>query len=93
MRLDILTDAIAILEERGQQYGDITPSFNRAAVMATAMLDKTITPRDVAMVLLAVKMSRLANDPSHRDSVVDGINYLVIASSLPSNATKDGQHK
>lgn len=88
---DLLSKCLSIIEERGRQYGDALPSFSRAALAASGMTGKNLSPRDIALVLHAVKMSRLAYDPDHEDSQVDGINYLLLAFSLPSNVTKDGR--
>lgn len=87
MRIELLKEAAEILGARGQQYGDITPSFNRAA-SAISMLTRCETlDYEVALQMLGVKLSRIANDPLHRDSYIDAINYLVIAYSLAEKST------
>lgn len=75
---DLLIDCLRIIEERGREYGEAQSSFGRASNIASAILGRTLTPRDVAMVLLSVKLSRAHYDLLHRDSYMDAINYLAI---------------
>lgn len=72
---EFLAEADDILAERGQQYGGVEESFTRAAQLATLKLNKTVTAYDVATILESVKDARLAVNPDHFDSHVDGINY------------------
>ena len=43
------------------------------------MLDKEITPRDVAIMLLCTKLGRIPERPDYEDNYVDGISYLAFA--------------
>ena len=79
---DVLNTAALTIAQRGKDYGDISTSFMRASVIASATLNKTITPYDVAMVLHAVKLSRIANNPSTDDSWVDLAAYGAIGANL-----------
>lgn len=88
MRVELLKEAAEILQERGRQYGTIDRSFNRAAQIITWMTKSDTEDWEVAMQMLGVKLARIANDPVHRDSYVDAINYLVIAFSLADEARK-----
>jgi hypothetical protein len=49
------------------------------------MLDKTITAYDVSIVLMAVKMARIAQNKTHMDSYVDLAAYTAFAAQF-SNA-------
>jgi Domain of unknown function (DUF6378) len=75
---DILARGHTILAERGQEYGPIRESFQRAAVVASALTGKSFTPKDVAAVLVGVKQSRLSQNPGHPDSNIDLVNYTAI---------------
>jgi hypothetical protein len=79
---DVLSTAMSTIRDRGKDYGDIKTSFKKAAIIASAMLDKTITPYDVAVIANAMKMSRLSNNPNHQDSWVDSTAYTAIAAQL-----------
>ena len=41
-------------------------------------LGRTITPAEVVLCLIDLKLARLAHDPAHRDSVVDVIGYAAL---------------
>lgn len=88
MRIELLEEAAKILKERGKQYGDLIPSFNRAANMVTTLTKTETEDYEVAFQLLGVKLARITNDPTHRDSYIDAINYLVIAFTLALEAKK-----
>ena len=85
--LNILVEAGMLIDERGQAYGGIEDSFNCAAALSSLKLNKDITPYDVATVLESVKDARLAANPTHWDSFVDGINYRAFRAIL-SGAVK-----
>lgn len=74
-----LASAMALVNERGVEYGGIEESFTRAASLASLKLNKTFTPYEVAIVLESVKDARRAINPDHYDSHIDGINYRAFA--------------
>ena len=74
--IDIMTQAVHTLKSRGEQYGPIESSFDKISKIATLLLDKEITPYDVAGVLHCLKLSRMSNDPTNPDHYVDSINYM-----------------
>jgi hypothetical protein len=81
----ILTTSIDIIGSRAEEYGDASQSFSRASTIASTMLDKTITAYDVSIVLMAVKMARIAQNKTHMDSYVDLAAYTAFAAQF-SNA-------
>lgn len=84
----ILEAAMALIDNRGVNYGGIEQNFDRAAKIASLKLDKTISSYEVAIVLESVKDARRAISPDHYDSHIDGINYRAFALLL-SGAQKD----
>lgn len=82
---DVLTTAMTTIRDRGKDYGDIKTSFKKAAIIASAQLDKAISPYDVAVIANAMKLARLSNNPNHQDSWVDSAAYTAIASQLSSD--------
>jgi hypothetical protein len=84
---DFLQEAARVLGERGVNYGGVEESFTRAAGIASLILGKSVSARDVALVLHSVKLARLSQSHDHFDSYVDGINYLAFAGEF-SGATK-----
>ncbi len=77
-----LQEAIRVLEERSNVYGTVEQSFERAAGIATLMLDRVVTPHEIVNVMIAVKLARAAVNPFHTDSYVDAINYMAFAAEF-----------
>lgn len=82
----ILASALALINERGVEYGGIEENFERAAAIASLKLNKSITPYEIAIVLESIKDARRAVSPDHYDSHIDGINYRAFALSLSGAA-------
>jgi hypothetical protein len=82
----ILTEAAALIDDRGVNYGGIEANFERAASLATLKLNRNITAYDVAIVMESVKDARRAIAPEHYDSHLDGINYRAFAMLLSGAA-------
>jgi len=79
MSVDRYTDSIEsvadILRERGDNYGAPYANHVTIAKMWSAVLGHDISPNQVAMCMIAVKLSRLANQDTHDDSWADIIGY------------------
>ena len=88
--VDIIAEAIRILKPRGDVYGTVRENHERIARIATEMSGKELKAVDVAMVLVAVKLSRIAQSPDHVDSYVDAINYLAFAGEFATDASEEG---
>jgi hypothetical protein len=61
--------------DRNNQYGPPHQDFARAAEIASAILGAEIDAHHIAMIQIAVKLSRLTWDPSKFDSWVDLAGY------------------
>lgn len=76
---DLLQEAIAVVAERAEHYGPPTVNFERIARLWEAYLAdrivRPITVEDVAMMSVLVKLARLMEDPTHRDSWLDIAGY------------------
>jgi hypothetical protein len=48
-------------------------------VLASAILDKQVLPHEIALIMHAVKLARIASNPANQDHYVDGISYLAFA--------------
>lgn len=81
---EVLALASRTFTERGQEYGAIKTSFTRISIIASSVLNKTITPHDIAIIQIAVKQARIASNPQHMDSYVDLSVYAAIAAELAS---------
>ena len=76
---DIMKTASGLVGERGKQYGGIDKGFERAAAISSLLLGREFTPYDIVTIMHCVKLSRIAEDPSHIDSHLDAINYQAFA--------------
>lgn len=72
--MSILEEAAAVVNERQTQYGTREENFGRIAEMWTAILDCPVTPQQVALCMIALKVARLTFRHSH-DSLVDICGY------------------
>jgi hypothetical protein len=79
---DVLSTALTTIRDRNKDYGDIKTSFQKAAIISSAMLDKTITAYDVAVIANSMMQARLSNNPKHQDSWVHMAAYTSIAAQL-----------
>lgn len=79
---DIYDSALAIINQRGQNYGGVEDNFERAAVIASMKLNVMVSAYDIAVIMESVKDARRAVDPTHIDSHIDGLNYRAFAMML-----------
>lgn len=79
--------------DRQSTYGDPSASFNRIADLWTAYLNTSVTPLDVANLMVLLKVSR-TKGTFHRDSYVDiggyaGLAEIINASQLGATASAE----
>ena len=79
---------------RGNTYGTAAENFQRIANLITSQLGlveelpnsgcltRPLTQEDVALLMIMVKSSRLANSPIHADSWVDIAGYINCVSTI-----------
>ena len=78
----LLQDAAAIMNERGIAYGDAALSMAAIAARWSLTLGHTVTPAQVVLCMIELKLARLARDPRHRDSIIDVIGYVTLLSEV-----------
>ena len=82
MEQSITDEAKAIVaNDRASDYGDANESFARISKLWSAYLGITITPWDVAQMMILLKVSR-AKTSRKRDTLVDIVGYAECASQL-----------
>lgn len=74
-----------ILSSRSN-YGDPVVNHARIAALWSAYLGREVTAHEVAVCMILVKISRLASDPGHLDSLVDIDGYARIAALCAQEA-------
>jgi len=82
--MNILEEAHSIIYgDREKTYGHPSKNLKTIATMWNAYLDARvggggISAKDVAGLMMLVKVARFANDPSHRDNLVDICGYAAL---------------
>jgi len=79
-----------VITERSTQYGDVSGNMAAIAARWSATLCRTITPAQVVLCLLDLKLARLAHDPSHEDSAVDVCGYAALLRELTQTSNTEG---
>jgi hypothetical protein len=81
----ILTEAHTIIYgDREKTYGHPAKNLKTIANMWNAYMNNmddgnfNLTAKDVAALMMLVKVARFANDPSHRDNLVDVCGYAAL---------------
>lgn len=82
VKLSLLAQADNIINgQRQQDYGDKLNNFSQIAMLFSGTLarklapDQMITAEDVALLMMQVKIARLAHMPMHKDSILDIAGY------------------
>ena len=81
-RTDLLAEIQVTLNERGSIYGSSRTNHERISELWTGYLGDYISPMQVSMCMLLVKVSRLTETPNHEDSIKDLIGYATIYNEL-----------
>lgn len=82
-RARILAESEQLINgDRAKDYGDPATNFGRLAALWAPILGVDVTPVQVALCLTQLKISRLINTPTHRDSYLDAAGYIGLAAEL-----------
>jgi len=81
--MSVLKEANAIIYgDREKTYGHPAKNLQAIATMWDVYINNTnsdkITAKDVAAMMMLVKVARFANDPTHRDNLVDICGYAAL---------------
>ena len=74
----MLKQAAAVVANRRETYGDPVTSMTAIAQRWSITLEHPITPAQVALCLIDLKLARLAHQPDHLDSMVDIAGYAAV---------------
>ena len=66
-----------MIADRRKTYGEPREHFAKIAKVWSVYLDKEISPKDVCVMMMMLKIVRLSKTNSHRDSMLDVIGYAV----------------
>jgi hypothetical protein len=71
----MLRKAAAVFGDRRRRYGRAAELFDAIARRWSVTLGISVTPAQVALCMIDVKVARLGHDPRNSDSVVDVAGY------------------
>jgi hypothetical protein len=71
----LLAEAAAVVRDRRHTYGQPLDLFERVAVRWSQVLGTKVTPAQVIVCLVDLKVARLSHDPRHLDSIADIAGY------------------
>jgi hypothetical protein len=71
----LLEHAAALVTRRRREYGEPIDLFDHVARRWSLTLGIKVSPAQVALCLIDLKVARLARDPKHLDSIVDVAGY------------------
>jgi len=74
----MLRQAANVVANRRAVYGEPRSAMDLVARRWSITLGHTITPAQVALCLIDLKLARLAHDPGHLDSMVDVAGYAAV---------------
>ena len=74
----MLRHAATVVAERSRAYGAPAGSMELLAKRWSITLGRTVTPAQAVMCLIDLKLTRLAHDPHHQDSILDIARYAAV---------------
>jgi hypothetical protein len=80
--IEFLADVAQTVRTRGEEYGDAARLFADIARRWSAVLGFEVSPAQVALCMIDVKLARLSHDPTHADSARDIAGYAAILSEI-----------
>lgn len=85
-REDVLQQAATLINgDRAKDYGDASENFSRIGKIWGAILGtEDVPPETVAVMLVGLKVSRLATSRKHADSWVDIAGYAGLGGEIAS---------
>jgi hypothetical protein len=77
--VEIINEAAHSITDHMIDYGEPAANYERASALVSLILGKPITPYEIAMIKLAVKLSRIAETPDLRRNYVEMIACAALA--------------
>jgi Domain of unknown function (DUF6378) len=75
---DLLEHAAGLVNRRRREYGEPPDLFEHVAARWALTLGTRVSPAQVVLCLIDLKLARLARDPKHLDSQVDVGGYAAV---------------
>lgn len=74
--------ADAILVDRQNTHGTPEDNFQTIADLWGIYLDYELTAKDVAVMMILLKVARMKSSPEYEDNYVDAAGYAIIGGSM-----------
>ena len=74
----LLEHAAGVVTRRRREYGEPVELFEHVARRWSLTLGTKVSPAQVVLCLIDLKLARLARDPKHLDSIVDVAGYAAV---------------
>jgi Domain of unknown function (DUF6378) len=78
----LLNEAEAVLAQRDGAYGPAAGAMAAIAARWSITLGQRVSPAQVVLCMIDLKLTRLAHDPNHHDSAVDVAGYAALLSEV-----------
>jgi hypothetical protein len=78
----MLQHAASVVAERRKIYGDPAASMAVVAKRWSITLGRAVTPAEVVLCLIDLKLARLGHDPKHQDSILDVAGYAAVLQEI-----------
>lgn len=72
----------ALLEQRGQIYGDAVTQYGQVAQVWSGILGHEVTAHQAALMMVGLKLVRASTSPDHEDNLDDAAGYVRIAQRI-----------
>jgi hypothetical protein len=84
----LYTATQAVMFDRNKTHGKPEQTFGLTASLWSALLDKEVSPAQVALMLSALKIARAWGNPGHEDNWVDLAGYAACGGELAAEQKK-----
>jgi hypothetical protein len=82
----LLQHAAGVLERRERVYGRAVDKFALVAALWSLTLGIEVSPAQVALCMVDLKLARVARDPTHLDSIIDVAGYAALLRDVTREA-------
>ena len=89
--MTLLEKVKSITQERQQHYGSPLANFTEIAKRWSLTLKTPVTPAQVALCMIDLKISRLSHNSTHADSLLDIIGYANCFSQIQAQPVQCAQ--
>lgn len=87
----LLQQSLQIFAERRANYGPAKNHFREVARRWSLALGYEVSPDQVVMCLIELKLARLKENPTHLDSIADIAGYAAVMAEVVGESNQGGK--